>query len=358
MSTTFSFILVLGLLIFVHELGHFLFAKLCGVRVLKFSLGFGPRLCGRVVGDTEYVISAIPLGGYVKMYGENPDEQEAASAAQPTESFAGKKVWQRFIIVLAGPAFNFLFPLVLFFFLFLLQGIPESVDNTRVGKVVENSPAATAGMIVNDEIVEINGSAIKQWSDVLDGVKNSGGKKISIVVFRDGEKVRLEMTPREDSDKNVFGEEVERRYMIGVIRHDELRWVSTGPIGALEHAAQQTWGYTVLTVTGVVKIFQQVVPASELGGPILIAQLAGQHMRAGWIDFLYFMGLLSVNLGVLNLLPVPVLDGGHLMFLSIEAIRRKPMAERAQIIAQQIGIALLGTLMVFVFYNDIVRLFS
>lgn len=356
MNTLFSFILVLGLLIFVHELGHFIFAKLFGVRVLKFSLGFGPRLCGKVVGDTEYVISAIPLGGYVKMFGENPDEQDVEEQLRQA-SFAHKRVWQRFGIVLAGPAFNFLFTIVLFFFLFLVTGVPESVDTTKVGKVSEDSPAATGGIVVNDEIVEINGKITTGWLDVLEGIKNSGGNKISMVVRRDGKELHLEVTPEIDSVKNIYGEEVEQRYMIGIVRFDEVRYIPAGPVEALDNAAKQTWGFVVLTVTGFVKIVQQVIPASELGGPILIAQIAGQQMKAGWINFLYFMGLLSVNLGVLNLLPVPVLDGGHLMFLSIEAIRRKPMGERAQIIAQQIGIALLGTLMVFVFYNDILRLF-
>lgn len=357
MNTLFSFILVLGLLIFVHELGHFIFAKLFGVRVLKFSLGFGPRLIGKVVGDTEYVISAIPLGGYVKMFGENPDEQDVTEQLRQA-SFAHKSVWQRFGIVLAGPAFNFLFTIVLFFFLFLVTGVPESVDTTKVGRVSEGSPAAMGGIVANDEIIEINGKSTTAWLDVLEGIKNSGGNEISMVVRRDGKELRLELTPEIDSVKNIYGEEVEQRYMIGIVRYDEVRYTPAGPVMALDHAAKQTWGFVVLTVTGFVKIVQQVIPASELGGPILIAQIAGQQMKAGLINFLYFMGLLSVNLGVLNLLPVPVLDGGHLMFLSIEAIRRKPMGERAQIIAQQIGIALLGTLMVFVFYNDILRLFQ
>jgi len=357
MNTIFSFILVLGLLIFVHELGHFLFAKLFGVRVLKFSLGFGPHLVSKVIGDTEYVISAIPLGGYVKMFGENPDEQDVVPEHRRA-SFAHKPVWQRFGIVFAGPAFNFLFTLVLFFFLFLVQGVPESVDTTRIGKVNEGSPAAVSGLAADDVILEINGTPTGSWSDVLEGVKNSGGQKISMRVLRDGRELDLEVTPQIDSVKNIYGEEVEQRYMVGIIRYDELRYVSVGLAGAVENAALQTWGFIELTGTGFIKIIQQVIPASELGGPILIAQLAGQQMKAGWVNFMYFMGLLSVNLGVLNLLPVPVLDGGHLMFLSLEAIRGKPLEERAQIIAQQVGMALLGTLMIFVFYNDILRLFS
>lgn len=357
MNTLFSFILVLGLLIFVHELGHFLFAKLFGVRVLTFSLGFGPKVFRRRMGETEYVISAIPLGGYVKMYGENPDEQDVP-AADRAVSFAHKSVAQRFGIVFAGPAFNFLFTLMLFFFLFLVQGVPEPVDTTRIGKVNPESPAATAGLMDNDLILEINGNATLSWVDVLEGVKKSGGSPIRMLVEREGQGITVEVTPQIDTVKNIYGEVVDERYMIGIVRYDELRYVSAGPVGSLTSAALQTWGFIELTVTGIVKIIQQVVPASELGGPILIAQIAGQQAKAGFVNLLYFMGLLSVNLGILNLLPVPVLDGGHLMFLTIEAIRRKPLEERAQIIAQQIGMAMLGTLMIFVFYNDILRLFQ
>ncbi len=357
MNTVFSFILVLGLLIFVHELGHFLFAKLYGVRVLKFSLGFGPKLFGKKVGDTEYVVSAIPLGGFVKMFGENPDEQNVDPADKKV-SFAHKTVGQRFGIIFAGPAFNFIFPVIMFFFLFLFNGVPESVDNTRVGVVTENSPAAAAGMQIDDTIVAINGVPTMGWMDVLEGVKSSGGDPVSMAIIREGEEIILTVSPKIDEVKNIYGEVVDERYMVGIMRHDELSYVDVGPLGALKSAGLQTWGFVVLTATGLTKIIQQVVPASELGGPILIAQIAGQQMEAGWVNLIYFMGLLSVNLGILNLLPIPVLDGGHLMFLTIEAIRRKPMEERAQIIAQQIGIALLGTLMIFVFYNDILRLFQ
>lgn len=355
MNTVFSFILVLGLLIFVHELGHFLFAKLFGVRVLKFSLGFGPKLFGRKVGETEYVISAFPLGGFVKMFGENPDEHDVP-ATERAVSFAHKSVAERFGIVLAGPMFNFLFTLVMFFFLFLFTGVPESIDTTKVGKVNADSPAAAAGMQDADEILTINGTPTTRWVEVLEGVKNSGGEPLTIVVGRGQQEVTLTVVPQIDTVKNIYGEEVEERYMIGIMRDDQLEYVSTGPVGAMKNAAMQTWAFVVLTVTGFVKIIQQVIPASELGGPILIAQIAGEQMRAGWVNLMYFMGLLSVNLGILNLLPIPVLDGGHLMFLTLEAIRKKPLQERAQIIAQQVGIALLGTLMVFVFYNDILRL--
>ncbi len=358
MNTAVSFIVCLGILIFVHELGHFLFAKLFKVRVLKFSLGFGPKVFSKVVGETEYQLSALPLGGYVKMFGENPDEQEEAGILEKEASFAYKTVWQRFLIVLAGPVFNLLFSLVLFFFIFLFMGLPDSRDTTKIGQVTPDSPAATAGVEVGDIILSINDQATDEWMDVLNLVKDSNGEALSFLVARGKENVSLVVTPSVQPVKNIFGEEVEQRFMIGIVRADELFYTPTGLVGAFKAACQQTWMYISLTVLGFVKLIQRVVPVSELGGPILIAQIAGKQMQAGWVNFLFFTGLISVNLGILNLLPIPVLDGGHLMFLSVEAIRRKPMSEKMQILAQQIGIAFLGVAMIFVFYNDLARIFG
>ncbi len=357
MNTVVSFIVVLGILIFVHELGHFLFAKLFKVRVLKFSLGFGPKIFSKTVGDTEYLISAFPLGGYVKMFGENPDEQEDASGDREA-SFAHKKVWQRFLIVFAGPLFNLLFTLGLFFMIFLFVGLPDSRDTTRIGQVNADSPAALAGVLVDDTILSINGEPTQEWMDVLNLVKDSGGKELIFYVARGSEEIQLLVTPERLPVKNIFGEEVEERFMIGIVKAEELFYAPTGLVGAFLAACSQTWLYISLTVLGFVKLIQQVVPVSELGGPILIAQIAGKQMQAGWVNYLFFMGLLSVNLGILNLLPIPVLDGGHLVFLSIEAIRRKPLTEKIQIMAQQFGMAFLGVAMIFVFYNDLLRIFS
>lgn len=357
MNTLFSFILVLGLLIFIHELGHFLFAKLFGVRVLKFSLGFGPKVFGKVVGETEYVISALPLGGYVKMFGENPDEQKVSDEDKGA-AFAHKTIFQRFLIIFAGPLFNLVFPVFLFFALFLAIGVPEQVETTRVGMVTEGSPAWDAGLDKGDLILEINGSRTDLWIDVLNGVKQSDGKIIAVTVQRGREILELNVKPALDEAKNMFGEVVEERYMIGIMKDNEVNYAPVGFVQAFKEACSQTWLFIYLTGMGFVKIVQQVIPASELGGPILIAKIAGEQMKEGWINLTYFIGLLSVNLGILNLLPIPVLDGGHLVFLTVEAIRRKPMNERAQIIAQQIGLALLGTLMIFVFYNDIMRWFQ
>ncbi len=357
MNTLISFILVLGALIFVHELGHFLFAKLFGVRVLKFSLGFGPKIFGKKVGETEYVVSAFPLGGFVKMFGENPDEQELG-ASEKDKSFAHKSVFQRFMIVFAGPLFNFIFPVLIFFPLFFFQGIPVSQDTTRIGGVEAGSPAELAGVKNDDVIIAINDRKVIQWQDVSDSVKASGGDPLQFVVMREGQRVELTIVPEMDTVSDIFGEPVEDRFMIGIRKADLLEYESVGIIEAFKNALQQTWFYIYLTGLGFIKLIQQVVPASEMGGPLLIAQMAGEQAKAGWVNLLYFTSLLSVNLGILNLLPVPVLDGGHLVFLTLEGIRKKPMSERTQIFAQQVGIGLLGALMIFVFYNDIMRLLS
>ena len=360
MNTLISFAIVLGMLIFVHEFGHFIWAKFFGVRVLKFSLGFGPKLISRQYGETEYLISAFPLGGYVKMFGENPGEmaEEKLSPGELKRSFATRPVWQRFIIVAGGPAFNLIFAMFLFFITVFVAGMPQPVDTTSIGGVGQDTPAAEAGLQTGDTILAIDGEITSRWEDVSMLIKDSEGREVLLTVQREGRNLEIAVTPRMEKTKNIFGEEVGERYMVGIARSEEVIYEKVGPIKALQAAISQTWTWTYLTVMGLVKIIQKVVPASELGGPILIAKIAGERMEAGWINFIYFMGVLSVNLGILNLLPIPILDGGHLVFFSVEAILRKPLNLRTMEILQQIGLVLLGTLMIFVFYNDLVRVFS
>ncbi len=356
MTTFVAFIIVLGVLIFVHEFGHFMVAKLAGVRVLKFSLGFGPTLVGKKWGDTEYVLSAIPLGGFVKMYGENPDEQQIPPEERSL-SFAHKSVLQRFLIVLAGPLFNLLFTFFLFWVVFFAVGTPTAQDTTTIGVVTKESAAEQAGIKKGDRVIAIEGKKISSWVDVYTAVNESGGMPLSFTLERNGENLNISVQPKLQRVKDIFGEEKGApRYLVGIQRADITVYEETDLIPAIQNAFWQTWGYISLTVMGFVKIFQQVVPASELGGPILIAQVAGKQLAAGWMNLIFFMGMLSVNLGILNLLPVPVLDGGHLFFLTIEALRGKPLSEKMQIMAQQLGFGLLGSLMIFVFYNDIARL--
>lgn len=355
MNSITSFIITLGILIFVHEFGHFLFAKLFGVKVLKFSLGFGPKLVSKKIGDTEYLISALPLGGYVKMLGEQNGEE--VEEAEQEGSFSLKPVWQRFSIVFAGPLFNLLFAVVVFFLIFLAMGLPRPVDSTQIGGVTVGSAADKAGLKPGDVILSINNTETKNWQDISEQIKNSNGKPVELLVKRGEATLTCTGTPVKDEVKNIFGEVVEERYMLGISRTNEVVYEKVSLPEAFMAGLHQTWTFIYLTILGIVKIIQKVVPASELGGPIRIAQLAGQQMEAGWISLIYFMGLLSVNLGILNLFPIPLLDGGHLVFYTMEAVRRKPLSSQAQEIFQQIGLVLLVSLMIFVFYNDIVNIF-
>lgn len=356
MESVISFVIVLGILIFVHEFGHFLFAKLFGIKVLKFSLGFGPKVVGFKGGETEYLISAFPLGGYVKMVGENPAEE--VEEQDVARSFSQKPVWQRFIVVAGGPLFNLLFAALLFFTIFALAGLPVPMPGTTIGSVSPKSPAEKAGLKSGDTIVAINGKTTKEWREVSELIKNCGGKPVHLLIRRDGQDLKLTGTPRMQQVKNIFGEATGKRYLLGITRSDKVKYKKVSVFEALVAGFGQTWSFIYLTVMGIVKMIQKVIPASDLGGPILIAQMAGKQLENGLMNFLYFMGLVSVNLGILNLFPIPILDGGHLFFFSVEALRRKPLEQKTQEMLQQIGLFILASLMIFVFYNDIVRLFS
>ncbi|MFH7325144.1 RIP metalloprotease RseP [Desulfurivibrio sp. C05AmB] len=356
MNTIISFVIVLGLLIFVHEFGHFIVAKLFNVKVLKFSLGFGPKLVGRRIGETEYQVSAFPLGGYVNMLGENPGDQTEPDEQE--RSFAAKPVWQRFLIVFAGPFFNLAFAVLLFFLIFAAIGLPQPVPGTKIGEIAPGSPAAEAGLAQGDSIIAINGVATQDWEDVSRLIRDSEGRPVELDVRRNGEVINVVALPEKQEVTNIFGEVVGQRYMLGVTRSSEVQYQSISLVTALGAGLEQTWSLIWLTLVAIVKMFQQIIPASELGGPILIAQLAGQQMEVGWINFIYFIALISINLGILNLLPIPVLDGGHLVFFTVEAITRRPVSMKVREMAQQVGLFLLIALMFFVFYNDIMRLFN
>lgn len=354
MNSITSFIIVLAGLIFVHEFGHFITAKFFGIRVLKFALGFGPRLIGRQIGETEYLLCALPLGGYVKMLGEQPEEE--VSREQRRRSFSAKPVWQRFLVVLAGPLSNLVSALVIFSLISLISGIPHPLPTTEIGQITPGSPAQEAGLLVGDRIQAINDTPISSWQEISERVKNGGGKPLGLTVRRGEETLWLSGTPSRSEVKNLFGEVVDTRYLLGITQKESVEYQPATLASATQAGAEQTWFYIKLTVISLWKILQQIVPASQMGGPIMIAQMAGQQMAAGWLNLFSFMAVLSVNLGIINLFPIPVLDGGHLFFFSIEALRNKPLSLQAQGRLQQVGIALLGSLMLFVFYNDIVRL--
>ncbi len=355
MNSLISFIIVLGVLIFVHEFGHFITAKLLRVKVLKFSLGFGKKIFSKSYGDTEYLISYLPLGGYVKLFGEQPGEE--IDEADRNRSFSSRPIWHRFLIVLAGPLFNLLFAIFVFSFIYLSSGIPEHVPGTQIGQVSIESAAAAAGIKPDDTILSINANKTAKWRDVSESVKNSEGQELTISIQREDKIIQIKVRPKLSEIKNLFGEVTENRYLLGISKKDDFIYKKTTIVGAFKAGIEQTWSFIYLTIMSLIKIIEQVIPASDMGGPIMIAHMAGQQLHAGWENLFSFMAVLSVNLGIINLFPIPILDGGHLTFFIVEAIRRKPLSLHVQEVLQQIGIVLLGTLMVFVFYNDIARLF-
>ena len=349
--TVLSFAVALGVLVFVHELGHFAVAKNLGVLVQRFSIGFGPVVFARRRGETEYAVSAVPMGGYVKMLGED-DEDEAR--LNPQRAFSTQPVARRAAIVFAGPAMNFVFAFLVYSILFAFVGADMPSNDPRVGGVSVGLPAQRSGLQPGDRIVSVNDEPVPSWEALSQRIVGSKGERLRLVVERDGKQFPLEIIPELQESRTIYGETTGQVYRIGIeASHD---WKRVGPLEAVSMAAEQTWTASVVVVKGLALMLQGRVPLRELGGPIAIARAAGQQARAGLRYFLSMLAFLSVNLAVLNLLPIPALDGGHLAFFTLEGLLRRPLQARHREIAQQVGLLLLITLMVFVFYNDIHRL--
>jgi regulator of sigma E protease len=350
--TFLSAIVLLGLIIFVHELGHFLSAKLMGVRVLKFSLGFGPKLIGKKYGDTEYLISSIPLGGYVKMLGESSGEE--LQEKEKIFAFNYQPVWKRFIIVFLGPLFNLVFAIVIFFFVFS-YGIPVLLP--EVGDVLPQSPAERAGLMKGDTVISIDGSQVTQWDEMTKIIHTSPGRSLNLKIKRKSEVVTLSVIPEKKRIQDLFGQGKEVG-LIGIKPSGNTFIKKSDLTESLTNAVSRTWEIAVLTMVSIVKLIQRVIPMETIGGPILIVQMAGEQASQGVLNFFVFMAIININLGILNLLPIPILDGGHILFLGIEAVRRKPLEEKFINIAQRVGLALILLIMVFALYNDLIRIIS
>jgi len=325
---------------------------LFGVGVEKFSLGFGPRLIGKKVGITDYRISAIPLGGYVKMVGEEPDA-EIASEDIPL-SFTHKHVVKRMLIVAAGPVFNVLLAVVIFFGVFFLSG--TFILKSSIGSVKQGSPAFAAGIEKGDLITVINGSPINSWDEMAEIINSSKGRTIRVAVRREESTRDFTITPERVTTQNIFGENIQR-YIIGITASGETYSKDLNLLQAFSESLIQTYKVTELMVVIIAKLIKGDISTDTLGGPIMIAQMAGDSAKAGVGSLISFIALISINLAIINLLPIPVLDGGHLLFFLIEAIKGSPVSIKVREVAQQVGLFLLIMLMILVFYNDITRIF-
>lgn len=353
MTTALATLLVLGVLIFVHELGHFLVAKWAGIRVERFSLGFPPKMIGFTKGETEYCISWVPLGGYVKMAGENPEESEITG--DPRE-FMSKSIGWRAAVILAGPMMNFIAAILLFALVFFFYGKPVA-DETRVvvGAILEGSPAQKIGLQTNDHIVSIDGTKVSSFKEMADIVSTKLAQPVTVLWKRGDDVFSAPVVTKVDTLKDAAGaDSLVGRIGIGMGYITE----PMGPIASIGAGFTQT-----IDICGAMFKFLGGLVTGQLSiklvsGPVGIAKMAGEVAREGFNMLMSFMAVLSVNLAILNVLPVPILDGGHLVFLLIEKLRGRPLSIKQRAIAQQVGMVLLLMLIVTVTYHDVLRLFG
>ena len=440
------FLLVLGVLVSFHEYGHYLAARWVGVKVLKFSLGFGPKLFGRQVGDTEYLVSAIPLGGYVKLFGE--DGTEPISATEQKQSFIHQSLPNKMLIVAAGPGFNFILSYLIFTAMLAwgspifvpnidniapvieaispdspaeqagLQvkdriiranenevstlvelytivkdrgGRPVTLDVLRgntvktliitpkvemsadqpdspqyvlgiedhpplVGGVIPDSPAMAAGLQKNDRIIRINDLPISTWTQMTDIVRQHAGDPLQMTIMRGDSTVQISITPQGETVKGPDGKEISVG-RIGIKLSGAGTLLQTDSlILAPWEGLKATWHWCQLTVDGLVKLIMGEISSKHIGGPLMIASVSGEQAQQGLGSVVWLIAILSINLGILNLLPIPILDGGHLFFFACEAVLGRPLGERSREMAQQVGMVLLLFLMAYATWNDISRL--
>jgi regulator of sigma E protease len=358
------FLFVLTIVVFFHELGHFLVARRCGIRVLAFSLGFGPEIAG--FNDrygTRWKISAVPLGGYVKFFGDDdaastPDRAAVAamSESEKKDSFVYQPLLSRAAVVAAGPIANLVLAVIIFAGIFMVVG--KQTATARVDAVQAGSAAEAAGFEPGDIVVSIDGNKIDSFSDIQRIVTVSSGEPLKIVIERDSHPVTLTATPQLKEIKDNFGN-THRLGVLGISRSmaaGDIKTQKFGPLMAVVMGAQETWFVVDRTLSYIGGIFTGREAANELGGPIRIAQLSGQVASAGFVALIHLTAVLSVSIGLLNLFPIPLLDGGHLLFYGIEAVLGRPLSKRAQEVGFRIGLAIVVMLMIFATFNDILRL--
>jgi regulator of sigma E protease len=358
------FLFVLTIVVFFHELGHFLMARWCGIKVLVFSVGFGPEIAGFYDRyATRWKISAIPLGGYVKFFGDEnaasaPDQSAAATMteAEKKDSFQFQPVGSRALVVAAGPVANFVLAIAIFAGIFMTVG--KQTTSARVDTVQAGSAAQAAGFKPGDLVLTINGEKIESFSDMQRIVSISAGAPLTVKVERDNAQVTLKAVPQLKEIKDNFGN-VHRLGVLGISRSmapGDIRTERAPPLRAIVMGAQETWFVVDRTMSYISGVFTGREAADQLGGPIRIAQVSGQVATAGFAPLIHLTAVLSVSIGLLNLFPIPLLDGGHLLFYAIETIRGRPLSERAQELGFRIGLAIVLMLMIFATFNDILHL--
>ncbi len=358
----FAFVIILSIIVFIHEFGHYIVAKFCRVKIEEFSIGFGKELFGfNDKSGTRWKFSMLPFGGYVKMFGDrNPasiadnDKLSEMTEADKKVSFYFKNVWQRIAIAIAGPIANFLLCILLLTVIFKVQGLTKVLP--IIDQVQEQSAASQAGILVGDKVLKINDIKVDDFDQLRQIVVRNGEKEMQLELQRGEEIVNINLAPKMSVSKNIFGEE-QKTPLIGV-GAGQFEYHKLGLGQSFLHANIETYNLGMAVAKAIGELITGQRSIKELSGPVKIAQYSGKSMDAGLMMVLWFMAMISVNLGVANLLPIPVLDGGHLFYYIIEAIKGKPLPQKVQNAGFQFGFASLITLMIFITYNDIYNLFK
>lgn len=336
-------IFVFGLLVFVHELGHFITAKLTGMRVDEFAIGFGPRLVRFRYGETVYSIRVVPLGGFNDIAGMTPDDNDAGE-----RGYCRKPILSRMIVILAGSAMNFILPIVLFFGIFFFAGVQTPNPQPIIGTVLVGNPAAEAGLMANDRVIAIDGQPVETWQEMVDAIRlNHGNVPMTMQVDRAGKELTVSVMPHYDV--------AQQRGYIGIVNAYESSY--PGFFQSISMALERTGMIIMMMLDALYRIILEL-SGSELAGPIGVAQMAGEVAEMGIVPLLNFAALLSLNLAIINLLPVPALDGGHFLTLCVEAVRGKPLSPKVMHYIQNAGVGLIILLMLLAMKNDVVRIFA
>ena len=351
--TFIAFVVVVGVVIFIHESGHFLAARAVGARVEVFSLGLPPRLVGIKRGDTEYRLGWIPLGGYVKIAGMIDESMDDEGVTGAPDEFMSKSYPSKVFILIAGVLMNFLLGFLIYAFIVFVEGDIKIDPSSSIGSLAEGYPAQEAGMLSGDRIISINSKEISTWEDLTKIIHNRPGESLSISWVHEADTVTSAVVPRTETRQLEDGER--EIGLIGITQN--ITYVKVPPAQAISKGAKLTVTYLQMSVETVSKLVTGRASIKEVTGIVGIVQYSGQTARAGWVSFLGFIGFISISIGFFNILPIPMLDGGHIVMATIEVIIRRNLSTKVKLIIQQVGLALILVLMVVVTYHDVLRIF-